>query len=249
MHSIERSSEPGFFAELRSKHSDWEDLSGSDRQRIRDELFNDFATICAYCERPCQQVTVTYPELGDESIDHFRPRQHFPELWLDWLNLVLACRRCNQAKGGRWPGRDDPPLINQTLTAQDPRYKPPSEYVDPNYGNGKTAVGGFFAYDTATGEMSPSPYLDPMEWSMARRTISDIDLNDSALGENEPSHLWNRRLEQRNLLIERINQLDDFDTKVNIMLEFMLPDKPFSSFISAYIKERFPLLEQLFGRP
>ena len=61
-------------------------------------------------------------------------------------------------------------------------------------------------------------------------------MNDSERGENDASHLWNRRLRQRALLIERINRLDDFDAKVNIMLEFMLPDKPFSSFIAAYVK-------------
>ena len=82
---------------------------------------------------------------------------------------------------------------------------------------------------------------------MARRTIRDVDLNDSGLGPNDESHLWNLRRLQRTLLIERINGLDDFDAKLNIMLEFMLPDKPFSSFIRAYVMGRFPLLGQLLG--
>jgi hypothetical protein len=30
------------------------------------------------------------------------------------------------------------------------------------------------------------------------------------------------------------------------MFEFMLPDKPFSSFITAYVKDRFPLMLQFF---
>ena len=247
MYSVERSSEPQFFDELRSKHSQWGNLSSSDRLRIRDALVRDFGTTCAYCERPCQQVTATHQEPVDESIDHFRPRIHFPQLWLDWLNLVYACRRCNQAKGGQWPGFGDT-LVNQMLVAEDPRYMPPSEYVNPNYGTGKTAAGEFFAYEMATGEVLPSPQLGLMEWSIARRTISDIDLNDSALGENDESHLWNRRLEQQALLIQRIGGLDGFDAKVNIMLEFMQPDKPFSSFISAYVRERFPLFDELFGR-
>ena len=84
---------------------------------------------------------------------------------------------------------------------------------------------------------------------MARRTIRDVDLNDSELGENDESHLWNLRLEQRALLIERINELDDFDAKVNIMLEFMLQDKPFSSFVRAYVNDRFPLFRHIFQQP
>ena len=81
---------------------------------------------------------------------------------------------------------------------------------------------------------------------MARRNISDIDLNDSNLGQNEKGHLWNLRMNQRVLLITRLNDIDDFDMRVNLMLEFMLPDKPFSSFISAYVKDRFPLFQRYF---
>ena len=247
MHSVERSPEPEFFDEIRSIHSQWESLSGSDRVRVRDALVRDFGTICAYCERPCQQVAARYHKPTEESIDHFRPRHYFPQLWLDWLNLVHACRRCNQRKGRQWPGCDDM-VANRMLATEDARYIPPSEYVNPNYENGNIAAGDFFAYEVATGEMLPSPHLGSLEWSTARRTICDIDLNDSALGENDRSHLWNRRLEQLALLIERIDGLDGFDAKVNIMLEFMRPDKPFSSFISAYVRERFPLFDQVFGR-
>lgn len=264
MHSVERSPEPDFFDELRAKYTRWEDLEGSDRQRVRDALVRDFGTICAYCERPCQSVRATHQEptyeyaestnrfrlkASEESTDHFRPKDpnRFPALWLDWLNLLYACYRCNQAKGNGWPGFDDA-LINQILAAGDPRYTNVSEYVNPSTIYGQRPAEDFFAFDTETGEILPAPQLDSLEWSMARRTIRDVDLNDGGLGENDESHLWNRRLEQRALLIERINGLADFDAKVNIMLEFMLPDKPFSSFISAYIKGRFPLFEQVFGR-
>jgi hypothetical protein len=53
-------------------------------------------------------------------------------------------------------------------------------------------------------------------------------------------------MNQRALLITRLNDIDDFDMRVNLMLEFMLPDKPFSSFISAYVKDRFPLFQRYF---
>jgi uncharacterized protein (TIGR02646 family) len=248
MHSVERSPEPDFFEELRVAYNQWDELDGGDRNRIRDALVRDFGTICAYCEQSCQSPT-RYEYPNEESIDHFRPRSpnRFPGQWLDWLNLVYACRKCNQAKGDSWPGFGDT-LVNQMLTAEDSRYVPVSEYVNPSAIKAQHPAEDFFAFDAETGEMLPSSQLNGTEWSMARRTIRDVDLNDSGLGANDEAHLWNLRLRQRALLIERINGLADFDAKVNIMLEFMLPDKPFSSFISAYINGRFPLIEQVFGQ-
>ena len=246
MHSVERSPEPDFLAQLRATHTQWDDLQGDERRQIRDALALDFGTICAYCERPCQGATATHEGPSEETIDHFRPRHQFPDLRFDWLNLVYACRRCNQAKGGSWPGFDDD-LVNQMLAAVDARYVPVSEYVNPSAVDGQRPAGEFFDFDDETGEMLPPSHLGGAEWSIARRTIRDVDLNDSELGENDESHLWNRRLEQRALLIERINRMDDFDAKLNIMLEFMLPDKPFSSFIRAYVMGRFPLLGRVLG--
>ena len=244
MRSAPRSSEPEFLGQFLSEYTRWENLDGSERRLIRDALVKDFGTVCAYCQQPCTGPT-TSERPDEESVDHFRPRQHFPALWLDWHNLVFACRRCNQAKGDNWPGFEDD-WINQLLSAQDAQYVAVTEYVSPNVRDGQRPAERFFSFDSAIGEIRPIDGLDNAEWSMARRTIRDIDLNDSALGENDESHLWNRRLGQRALVIERINQLDDFDAKVSIMLEFMLPDKPFSSFIRAYVNERFPLLRQLF---
>ena len=245
MHSVERSPEPDFFDDLRARYTRWEELDGGGRQSIRDALIQDFGTICAYCERSCQGATATHEGPGEETIDHFRPRNRFPKLWLDWLNLVYACRRCNQAKGGNWPGFSDE-IVDQVLAGEDDRYAPVSQYVNPSAVEGQHPAEDLFVFDSETGEMRPSCQLASPEWSIARRTIRDIDLNDSTLGENEESHLWNQRLRQRALLIERINGLDDFDAKLSIMLEFMLPDKPFSSFIRAYVNNRFPLFRRIF---
>ena len=245
MRSVPRSPEPDFFAELRAVHSRWEELDGAARNRIRNELARDFGATCGYCEQPCQSPTATRDNPDAETIEHFRPRNRFPAQWLEWLNLVYACRRCNQAKGGSWPGFDDD-FVNQMLAAEDARYLPVSEYVNPSVLKGQRAANDFFEFNVATGEILPATELDQTEWSVARRTIRDIDLNDSGLGVNDRRHLWNRRLAQRNLLITRLNALDDFDTKVNIMLEFMRPDKPFSRFVAAYVLNRFPIFREFF---
>ncbi len=138
MHSVQRSPEPGFFEELRAAYSRWKDLDGASRIHIRNALAQDFGPICVYCERPCQpkqprtqtEDEETSHRPNDETIDHFRPRSRFPHLWLDWLNLVYACHRCNQLKGDSWPGCDAT-FIHQLLTAENSRYTPASEYGSP----------------------------------------------------------------------------------------------------------------------
>ena len=245
MHSVRRSPEPAFFAELRAAHTQWDDLDGSDRRRIRGALVQDFGPICAYCEQPCQPPTASGGSPNWETIDHFRPRHLFPDQQLDWLNLMYACRRCNTNKGGSWPGYDDT-LIDQFLDAEDSRYTPVSEYANPNAVEGQRPASEFFGFNVETGEMSPAGALDPVEWSMARRTIRDIDLNDSNLGENDSNHLWSQRKDHLDQILQKLDDLEGFDEKVRMMSEFMLPDKPFSGFISAYLTGRFPPLSQLF---
>ena len=81
---------------------------------------------------------------------------------------------------------------------------------------------------------------------MALKTIRDIDLNDCCLGENDPGHLLNRRLMQRDLLFESLNELGDFKAQAQIMRDFTRPDQPYSTFIAAYVISRWPELGQLF---
>ena len=89
VHAVRRSPEPRLVAELRAANIRWEDLDGASRRRIRDALAEDFGPICAYCERPCQSPMGSDDLSSEASIDHFRPRSGFPDLWLDWLNLGI----------------------------------------------------------------------------------------------------------------------------------------------------------------
>ena len=84
--------------------------------------------------------------------------------------------------------------------------------------------------------MIPSSQSQPLEWSMARRTIRDIDLNDSQMGENDPSHLWRLRRNLLDLLRTTVNDVGDEVLSAMIIEEFTLPDSPFSSFVSAYVE-------------
>ena len=183
----------------------------------------------------------------EETIDHFRPRYRFRDRQLDWLNLVYACYKCNQNKGNNWPGNDEVDL-NRWLSQWYPKYVPISEYVSPNEGEGNRPANEFFDFDVLTGEIKPAEQLDPPQWSIALRTIRDIDLNDDKLGENDQNHLLSRRRNQWNMLIQQINGLDDPAEKVELMRNFTMPDKPFSTYIYAYLADRFPDIDQLFPR-
>ena len=234
MHSVQRSPEPRFFADIRATKTRWDDLEPSDRGRIRDALARDFGRVCAYCERPCQSPTKS-EKPDEESIDHFKPRHHFSGQWLDWLNLIYACRRCNQRKGDSWPGYDDA-LINSLLAAEDPRYTPVSEYVNPDAANNKRPARDFFSFDLSSGEIAPSDKISSEEWSIARRTISDIDLNDNDLADNDPNNLRQMRRYRLYLMLEALIAASGDPNSTNrILSESLSPHSPFSAYLAAYV--------------
>ena len=246
MHSVQRSPEPDFLAQLQASHSQWDELDGGNRRRVRDALAQDFNEVCAYCEQRCDPVASS-GALNAETIDHFRPRSWFPHLWLNWDNLIYACYRCNQSKRNNWPGYEDA-MTNKILEAMYPRYTVPSEYVNPNASDGVRPAHEFFDLDMDSCEIVPAGGLDDSEWSAARRTIWDVDLNDTMLAGNDPKHFRNQRRYQQYLLVEGLNSLDDTDLKIQMISAFVQPDKPFSSFIYAYLTSRFPDLSELLPR-
>ena len=238
MHSVPRSPEPDFLADFRKVKNQWDELDGTERQRIRTELMRDFGEVCAYCEQLCYTPSKA-EKPSDESIDHFRPRSRFPNLWLDWPNLIYACRMCNQNKGNKWPGSLDTydEISNRVLSSEDSRYTPVSQYVSPSQASHQRMAQEFFNFDAHTGRIAPSNGLASDEWAMARRTIWDMDLNSN--------YLCNLRLEQLDWLIEKLDTIESFDEKVNVIFRFMLQKTPFSTFVRSYLISRFPPLNQL----
>lgn len=221
----------------------WNQLSPSDRGRIRRALWQDFNGICAYCEKFCDPPTRGGNSPDEETIDHFRPRSRFPHLSFDWLNLVYSCRRCNDAKGDQWPEISD--QTNQVFAVGYVRYKPVSTYVNPNSVQGQRATRDFFDFDIKTGEIFAADSVGDDEWSMAFRTIRDVDLNDSRLAEYSPHHLWNQRMNQLSIFIDEIETLDD-NSLIKAAYEFTAGDSPFSSFVNTYFRRTFPMLYQIF---
>ena len=220
----------------------WTNLTGFDRNRLRDALWSDFGPVCAYCQQDCQPTRprtddTEKPPPNEESIDHFRPRDNFRELQFDWLNLVYACYRCNQEKDGKWPSPND--LSNQMLAATyRPRYISIEEYVNPSESVGQKPAHEFFSWDFDSGEMFPSEQLSATDWSIARRTIDDIDLNHERgdINSYHPDHIFNQRRYHLYLFLERLESLRDTNFRDSIAQGFRLPDQPFFEFIRAYLR-------------
>lgn len=105
---------------------------------------------CAYCESRCRHVTWDH-------VEHYRPKKAVKEngeirtpgyYWLGytWKNLLLACPRCNQSKGSRFPVRGTrargptDSLRAEGALLLDPVADEPADHL---------------AFDTATGEVAP----------------------------------------------------------------------------------------------
>lgn len=79
------------------------------QDKVKDALEGMFNGKCAYCESK-----VVHVSWGD--IEHFRPKDTFPLLAVEWENLLLGCSICNGAKfkGTKFPvdANGEPLLIN-----------------------------------------------------------------------------------------------------------------------------------------
>ena len=58
---------------------------------LRQELLEAAGTICPYCEID-----------RAETLDHFIPKEHYPEFAVFSFNLVPCCDVCNRKKGTKW---------------------------------------------------------------------------------------------------------------------------------------------------
>lgn len=86
---------------------DWNKQIDKYRHRqVKEALEAMFHGKCAYCESK-----ITHVSFGH--IEHYRPKQRYPERAFLWCNLLLACDRCNNAKLDRFPdAKQGGPLLN-----------------------------------------------------------------------------------------------------------------------------------------
>ena len=117
---------------------------------FRPALARRFLGKCGYCERLCDGPA------NAPTLDHFRPRDKFPELTYEWTNWIFCCARCNGEKDNRWP---DTGYIDPCAVPVDER---PEAYLD---------------VDDRTGEVIARQGLTDAGRNKAQNTIEDIGLN------------------------------------------------------------------------
>ena len=75
----------------------WEDKAISEiRAKLREDmLLEEQSLLCAYCEKEIDENSTS------SNIDHFKTRNLFPELTLEYSNLLVSCNtkeRCSNFK-------------------------------------------------------------------------------------------------------------------------------------------------------
>lgn len=98
------------------------------REHLRDEIAEDCACRCVYCDSHEMHVG------GRESmeLDHFRPwsRPEFAHLKNDPANFHHACGRCNRLKGAAWPSTHETEPHDGTVGFVDPFTDDRRQYFD-----------------------------------------------------------------------------------------------------------------------
>jgi uncharacterized protein (TIGR02646 family) len=91
-----------------------------------------FHNKCGFCERKRD-----YPH-----IEHFQPKDTYPDLCFDWKNLISACEVCN---GAAWKGIKFPLDINGKHLLINPCTDNPSEHIDFICEKDESSESGFIA--------------------------------------------------------------------------------------------------------
>ena len=202
MRSIPRSQPPATinFNQYRRQSKDWADWATSqDYPRLVDVLREEFGGICAYCEG------FVRPRSNPGPVDHFRPRNpavgsqevHFGRnVTFEWSNLMYACPKCQKAKDNKWPGTGiqlGEDLVNVCLSngAANEGWiytavTVTEGYVNPN--EGKHISSEDFLEYQKYGNILPSTRINDSLRSKAKRTIYDIQLNESVLVQERENH-------------------------------------------------------------
>ena len=97
MKHIVKNQEPQEFIDWKNNANEnwqptYDNLQNPKKRILYHSLLEEQGYICCYCERELKE--------NDYHIEHFRPKDRtlFPELQLDYSNLLCSCQRNNQRK-------------------------------------------------------------------------------------------------------------------------------------------------------
>ncbi|MDC7954328.1 TIGR02646 family protein [Fusobacterium simiae] len=156
MLKVNKKNEPGEFTKYKknNKLKNWKDFTAKSeiKKLLKEALLEEQEnSCCPYCE-----IEVY---LENSQIEHIKPKDKFPELLLDYNNLIVCClgeKRCGNSKANKW----DKLFIN-------PFTENPEDY---------------FEYDIKTGRIVLI-FKDGEKYEKAEYTIDLLNLNDNRLCE------------------------------------------------------------------
>ncbi len=204
MKHIVKQNEPRELRELREQaNEDWQpiydDLGGVCKKAVHASLLTEQGHICCYCNMRILQ--------DDSHIEHFRPRSRFPEVELEYENLLASCQlkakrreplRCGKRKAAWF---DDALMISPLQKDCESRFR-----------------------FTADGAIYPADDDDPA----AKETIERLGLDNYELRD--------RRLKRIDAVLVDIDKLKPDEIR-KLIQEFERPDENgfFAPFCTALV--------------
>ena len=154
MLKVNKKSEPEEFTKYKKKNKviNWKDFTSESeiKKLLKEALLEEQEnSCCPYCE-----IEIN---LNDSQIEHIKPKDKFPELLIDYNNLIACClesKRCGNSKANKW----DELFINPVI-------ENPEDYSE---------------YDIKTGEITPI-FKEGNRYEKAKYTIDLLNLNDNRL--------------------------------------------------------------------
>lgn len=156
MLKVNKRSEPEEFTKYKKKNKviNWKDFTSESgiKKLLKEALLEEQEnSCCPYCE-----IEIS---LNNSQIEHIKPKDKFPELLIDYDNLIACClerKRCGNSKTNKW----EELFIN-------PVTENPEDY---------------FEYDIKTGKIIPI-FKDGEKYEKAEYTIDLLNLNENRLCE------------------------------------------------------------------
>jgi len=142
-------------------NADWQptyaDLRGAEKRATLDALLTEQGALCGYCERRIGRRP------GDRHIEHLRPQELFPDLALDYRNLMASCQG------------EQPPEPRHCGHAKE-NWFDEANFVSPADPDCSTAFGF-----TPDGHIHPAQALTPARATAAATTIKHLNLDCGSL--------------------------------------------------------------------
>ena len=88
---------PSPFRYPKSKHRRKHNPRYRTNKSYKPVLRDEFNRQCIYCRQP------EFFNLAGFGVEHYKPKEKFPELEWEYDNLFYACNCCNSRKGESWP--------------------------------------------------------------------------------------------------------------------------------------------------